>query len=50
MIELYHLYGMETLYSARGELVLVVRHPRGSYIVPPLLSLEVATPEIQLYD
>ena len=25
--------------------VCMVRHPRGSYIVSPLLSLEIATPE-----
>ena len=28
--------------------VFMVRHPRGSYIVLPLLSLEVAAPEIKL--
>ena len=30
------------------QVVFMVRHPRSSYIVLPLLSPEVATPEIKL--
>ena len=49
------LCGLENLNSAQGERVVspsvimctwyMVRHPGGSYIVCPLLSLEVVTPE-----
>ena len=43
------LCGMKNLYSAQGRwsdhVVFMVRHPPGSYIVTPLLSLEVATPD-----
>ena len=52
-VELDHLCGMENLTSTHGEcfvsriiVVHMVRHPRGSYTVYPLLSLKVATPEI----
>ena len=47
--------GVENLVSAQGELShfvvftrYMVRRPRGSHIVCPLLSLEVATPEKQV--
>ena len=47
------LCGVESFISAQGEYnritqcdsVYMVRHPRGSYIVYSLLSLEAATPE-----
>ena len=46
-----HLCEVKNLYSARGNrschVVFKERHPRGSYIVLPLLSLEVTTPEIK---
>ena len=49
VVEVNLLCGVENLYSAQGEcsdrVVLMVRHPRGCYIVYPLLSLEVATPQ-----
>ena len=49
-VELDHLRGVETfLLRTRGLVVSrsvnMVRHPRGSYIVLPLLSLDVAIPE-----
>ena len=47
-----HLCGVENLHSAQRELsyhvVFVARHPRGSHIVPSLLSLELATLENKL--
>ena len=50
-IESDHLCGVENFHSAQGEwlyhVVLAVRHPRGSYIVLPLLPLDVAIPEIK---
>ena len=44
------LFFGDNLYSAQGGTIVprgvyMVRHPGGSYIVNPLLSLEVATPE-----
>ena len=50
-VVLDHLCGVENLNSAQGETSYHVvftgmaRHPRGSYIVCPLLCLEVTTPE-----
>ena len=50
-VELDHIVRSgEPQLRARGiesRSVITVRHPRGSYIVSPLLSLEVATPENQ---
>ena len=45
-----HWCGVKKLYSAQVGMIALrsvytVRHPRGSHIAPPLLSLEVATPE-----
>ena len=52
MIELDHLCEVNNLYSAKGNrsyhVVFMIRHPRGIFIALPLLSLEVATPEIKL--
>ena len=52
VVELDHLCEVKNLYSAKGNgsyhVVYMVRHPRGSYIVLPLPSLEVPTPEIKL--
>ena len=52
VVELDHLCEVKNLYSAQGEcsyhVVFMVRHPRGNFIVLPLLSLEVATPENKL--
>ena len=52
-VELDKFCGVENNNSAQGERSYhvmytpedVVKHPRGSYIVTPLLFLEVATPE-----
>ena len=48
-VELDHLCGVENLIPAHGKWpyhvpgsVYMARHPRGSYVVYPLLSLEVA--------
>ena len=44
-----HFCACRTFNSVQGEwsyqVLFMVRHPRGSYIATPLLSLEVATPE-----
>ena len=52
MVESDDLCGVENPYSSQAErsyyVVFMVRQPRGSYIVLPLLSLAVGTPEIAI--
>ena len=45
--EVVHLARHEGNYRITYLVLFMVRHSRGSYIVLPLLSLEVATPEIE---
>ena len=51
-VELDSLCEVENFYSARREwsyhAVFMVRHPRGSYVILSLLSMEMAIPEIKL--
>ena len=51
VVELDDLCEVNNLYSTQVgmiyHVVFMVRHPRGSYMVLPLLSLEVPTPEIK---